>query len=325
MPEPAYISANGPAAIGVAVQGSSNSIAAGGNITSDSVSPYQGPEDKRWFEIFAMQNMTSDYTITSNSSFIKLSRTSGTIKAPSTNLNDTDHRIYIDVDWSAAPSGTTKAVLTISGSKFPRTKVTVPVSKPSVPDTFTGHVESNGAVAIEAEHYQRSKDATNPAATWQLIPHYGRTLSGMHTLPLNGASQSDGSAPYLEYDFYTLSSAKSANVTVYIGPTMNVDQTRPIKYTISVDGGAAKTGSPVPDYVLGPPSSNWKNAIEGAWSTKTTVGDLAAGKHTIRISVLEPNLVLERVAIDVGGLKASYLGPPESAYVKNGKVATFGS
>lgn len=323
MPKPAYISTAGSAAIGIAVQGSSASISAGSSINSLSVSPYQGPEDKRWFEIFAMQNITSDYTITSSASYVKLSRMSGTLKAPSTNLNDTDHRIYITIDWPATPPGNTEVILTISSSKFPSTKVTVPVQNPSLPTSFTGYIESNGAVAIEAEHFQRSRNATNPAATWQLIPHYGRTLSGMHTIPQHGASQSVASAPYLEYDFYTLSTATNASVTVYIGPTMDVDQTRPIRYTITVNSGAAKTVSPVPNYVLGPPLSNWQNAIEGVWSTKTMLGNLTAGKHTIRISVLEPNLVLERLVIDVGGLKASYLGPPESAYVKNGIVTTY--
>jgi hypothetical protein len=38
------------------------------------------------------------------------------------------------------------------------------------------------------------------------------------------------------------------------------------------------------------------------------------GRHTVKFWALDPGLVLERIVIDAGGLKPSYLGPPESPY-----------
>ncbi len=35
------------------------------------------------------------------------------------------------------------------------------------------------------------------------------------------------------------------------------------------------------------------------------------GKHTLRFRVLEPGIVLQKIMLDLGGLKNSYLGAPE--------------
>ena len=40
---------------------------------------------------------------------------------------------------------------------------------------------------------------------------------------------------------------------------------------------------------------------------------LKPGKHTIKVFRIDGNVVLERLVLDTGGLKPSYLGPPESA------------
>jgi len=41
-----------------------------------------------------------------------------------------------------------------------------------------------------------------------------------------------------------------------------------------------------------------------------------AGKHTLRFLAKEPGLVLQKILINTGGLKSSYLGAPESKYIK---------
>lgn len=42
----------------------------------------------------------------------------------------------------------------------------------------------------------------------------------------------------------------------------------------------------------------------------------SVGKHTLRFSVKEPGLVLQKILINTGGLKPSYLGAPESKLSK---------
>ncbi|WP_291857294.1 hypothetical protein [Marinilabilia sp.] len=40
-----------------------------------------------------------------------------------------------------------------------------------------------------------------------------------------------------------------------------------------------------------------------------------AGNHTLRFYMVDPGLVLQKIVIDTGGLKPSYLGSEESTFV----------
>jgi hypothetical protein len=44
------------------------------------------------------------------------------------------------------------------------------------------------------------------------------------------------------------------------------------------------------------------------------------GRHTVTFWALAPGLVLQRLVVDAGGLRPSYLGPPESPYRPVGEV-----
>ena len=42
---------------------------------------------------------------------------------------------------------------------------------------------------------------------------------------------------------------------------------------------------------------------------------IVEGAHTFKLWALEPNLIFEKILVDMGGLRYSYLGPPESKRV----------
>jgi hypothetical protein len=43
----------------------------------------------------------------------------------------------------------------------------------------------------------------------------------------------------------------------------------------------------------------------------------AAGPHTLKIYGVDPGVVLEKIVIDTGGLRPSYLGSPETSASAN--------
>ena len=59
----------------------------------------------------------------------------------------------------------------------------------------------------------------------------------------------------------------------------------------------------------------------GAWSTNvteqieklsTTIQVTSAGYHTLKLFKVDPSMVVDRIVIDTGDLRSSYMGPPES-------------
>lgn len=170
------------------------------------------------------------------------------------------------------------------------------VSRPAV------FVEKDGYVSIEAPHYSRSTDNEN--VRWIVVPDLGKTLSGVTTSPVIVSPQKD---VCLEYDM-RLISAGEVKVEVWVSPTLNFNGNRGLRYAVSFDGG---------DEQIVNFNGHYKGEL-GKWQaesiikTSTTHRIASAGKHTLRFRALDPGIVLQKILVDTGGLKPSWLGAPES-------------
>jgi hypothetical protein len=168
-------------------------------------------------------------------------------------------------------------------------------------------VEKDKYISIEAEDFARSSG--NAQIGWEVIPWLGRTKSGVTTMPAN-AYPKEGDNIYLEYAVQTQTDGE-ADVNVWLAPTLNFNANKGLRYALSVDGGKET----VVNF-----NGHYKGEL-GQWqgnriiksATKLDFG--AAGRHTLRIRVLEPGIVFEKVMLDFGGLKPTYLGAPESDYL----------
>ena len=165
-------------------------------------------------------------------------------------------------------------------------------------------VERDGYISIEAEHFARAKGTDK--IRWETIPGFGKTLSGVTVLPQNAYPQADD-AVYVEYDLQTVSSG-DAEVLLLLAPTLNFNANKGLRYALSFDGGKEETVNFNGHYrgELG----KWQGERIIRSATRMNLGD--KGKHSLRIRVLDPGIVLEKILIDFGGLKPSYLGAPES-------------
>ncbi|KAL8289511.1 hypothetical protein RB597_001221 [Gaeumannomyces tritici] len=317
MPKMSYTGpANAPGAgsLGVAFEGSTTALHDGASARILSVDPNLPPADVRWLEIFARKNGTFPYTITSNASFVTVSNAEGTITAPG---DGSDVRSVVSVDWDAAPEGETSVTLSVrdGGGAVVATAV-LPVVKTSVPAGFSGFVESNGVVAMEAAHFASAE--SKGGLSYVEIPHYGRTLSGVKTMPATSGSQTAATGPALKYSLYaTKGSASAARLVVYLGASHNHDPTRPLRFAYSFDGAAPAEVKPVPDVPIYREGPEWRSAVVGGgWiSTVTIPGGLGKGAHELSLWLLEPGVVVQKIAVDFGGLRPSSFGPHESKKV----------
>ncbi|KAH8587447.1 hypothetical protein B0O99DRAFT_526729 [Bisporella sp. PMI_857] len=311
MPSVSYVSSSTvPTAgiMGVSIQGSDTSVPGDPALTIIPVNPYMPSSDYRYIDIFTRNNGSFAYSVTSNVSYVTVSPSSGTIS--SSGISDV--RANISVNWALAPAGLTYARISVSGTGINGTTLTLPVNKTSVPSTFKGFVESNGVIAFEAEHYQSVTPGLS--ASYMMIPGYGRTVSGVTLSPVTCPSQTTSSGPKLSYNFHVFT-AQTAKISIYFGSSLNVDPTRPLQYALSLDGGVVSTVQPVPSTNLGTVPSGWTDAVNRAGWTSNIYRTMSAGSHTLDIWILEPGLVIQRLVIDIGGVQASYLGPPESLKV----------
>lgn len=171
-------------------------------------------------------------------------------------------------------------------------------------------IDENGYISIEAEHYSRA--SKGKTTDWLIIPDLGRTLSGITTSP---NTEMPDENTYLEYDFETTYNG-DATVYILLSPTLNFNDNKGLRYAVSIDGGKEEIVNFNGQYNDHKIWWSWN-----AWAiNKTTVqqpiSSSSTNKHTLRFRVLDPGIVLQKIMIDLGGLKPSYLGAPESKFVK---------
>ena len=172
------------------------------------------------------------------------------------------------------------------------------VETKSTPSVF---VEKDGYVSIEAEHYTRA--VAEGTTSWELIPDFGKTLSGITTMPVTVNPEK----MYLEYDI-DVTTTGDAKIDIMVAPTLNFNDNKGMRYAISVNGGEEQVIN-----INGHYDGNL-----GKWQANPIIVSRTnhkfgkVGKQTIRFRPLEPGIVLEKIIIDLGGLKESYLGAPET-------------
>ncbi|MDQ0594317.1 hypothetical protein QFZ37_002686 [Chryseobacterium ginsenosidimutans] len=166
--------------------------------------------------------------------------------------------------------------------------------------------EKDGYVSIEAENFARMNNSDE--IHWEVIPDFGKTKSGVTTFPQNAYPKTDENI-YLEYDI-NFESKGEFELQLLLAPTLNFNHNKGLRYEISFDGETPQTVNF---------NGHYKGEL-GRWQSEHIIKSITkhqisqSGKHTLRFRVLEPGIVLEKILIDTGGLKSTYLGAPQSDY-----------
>lgn len=305
-----------------------------------------GPESQ-WLEVFSVGDEAVDYNISANATFVHFTETSGHLLPG----GSTDQRIHATFDWDACPEGSGMVLINIStirdnstqfreqtqyGTQYSMPQLMLPYHNMKVPSNFTnGFVESDGHLSIELEHYS-SITSNSSEVQYEVINGLSRTLSGITLFPVTADSQSAPDAPGLEYNFYTwtdlsegipgaphlidagiptgmASPADLVNITIVTTPSLNTIPERPLKYAVQLDDEDIQTVQYVIDQPEGANPVGWLTAVaDNAWKTTTNFTYSGPGEHKLRLWALEPGVVFNTAWINLGGVRDSYLGPPES-------------
>jgi hypothetical protein len=292
------------AELGVAIDGSSQWWAAGsaaGEAVLPTFSPYQS-SPAQYIDVFNRGRTPFAYTVTTGARWLHADHPRGTVNQ--------QVRTTLTVDWRRAPTGTTRVPITVTGpggTVVVQAVIDNPVVKPA------GFVEAGGLVSIEADHYTRQVAAGG--ASFRRIPGIGRTGAGMEPWPVTTPRRTPGeNSPRLEYTT-TLTSTGPVDVTAYLSPRNNAFATDGLKYAISIDGETPQivnvtTATGANDTTM---NRQWeRNTSDNVNRTTTRHQITTAGTHTLKFWMVDPTVVLQNLVIDTGGVRPSYLGPPES-------------
>ncbi|MEV4708986.1 glycosyl hydrolase 115 family protein [Actinoplanes sp. NPDC049316] len=251
-------------------------------------SPWQS-QPQQYIDVFNKGATPYAYRITAGQPWVHVTPAGGRV--------DKEVRATVRVDWSRAPAGTTTVPITVSGAGE-QVVVQAPIRKPALRPS--GFAEANGYVAMDAPHYTRK------VGHWQVLPRIGKTGDGL--TPLGG----DGAR--LEYAM-TLTTTGPVRVSAVLSPRNDTLPTPGLRYAISVDDQAPQTVDVIAATGANATTMNrqWeRNTSDNVNVTTTTHAIDRAGTHTLKFWMVDPTVILQRLVVDTGGVKYSYLGPPES-------------
>ncbi|CAN0597559.1 unnamed protein product, partial [Ectocarpus sp. 12 AP-2014] len=279
-----------------------------------------------YIDVFANGKGTVNWEAKPKSDWIRLSENKGTL-----NSDNLEKRIWVSIDWSKVPQGENKkeaplghdfqlippsykvnsAIEFISEGKTTTIGVSAYNPKFEALKNYDGFVEDKGYVSIHAENFTRKKEGKE--ANWKLFEGMGYTNKVITALPRTATPLVDleeikANSPVLEYDFYTFNFGE-VDVNIQAVPTHAPFAGIGVRCAIAIDDA-----TPVfVNFETKGRSGEWKQNVLRNASIQTVKQIVnKAGKHTLKIWMVDPGVLIDQVLIDLGGWKKSYAFPKET-------------
>jgi len=265
-------------------------------------------KQKHYIDIFNKGETTFEFNATTDESWIIIGKYKGPFGA--------DDRLWISINWEKAAEGKNTGSVKISGTGK-EVAITINAFKPVevTPETLKGFVEGEGVVSIEAEHF--TKIINSGERKWSVIEDYGHTLSAVRAeAPVEALPATPGKdSPCLEYKMYLFNTG-TFDITSIFSPTLNFMANRAMQYGISIDNDTPQLITLVPEnYNAQNRNADWEKSVSDNARLSISKHNITTpGYHTLKIFMIDPGVVLQKIIVNAGGLKPSYLGPPESFY-----------
>ena len=264
-----------------------------------------------FIDLYNSGSASVGWQITSSNSWLQVSETSGSLSS--------EQRVWVSVDWTAVPFGESVSSGLAVESAGQTLQIPVTVWNPSnATPVEVEFVEDNGVVAIEAEHYSTSIPGTD--SSWTALAGLGLGEGSMMVTPVSAVSRSGAgdvveTSAVLEYQVY-LRTAGTVSVKARFIPTLPINGTRGLRYAVSFDD---ETPQIIDMSRISGSGSIWnRSVLRGHIDYSSTHEVAAPGAHTLKIWMVDPGVVIDRLEIQSGDVPYTYGGAPETG------VASFG-
>lgn len=278
--------------------------------------------DKGFIDLSNTGNGALYWSAKSSEDWIELSESSGVIYD--------EKRIWVSVNWERAPKGTDidgkiwikwSSAVTDEWKDFSQiseeeqkgtsnifeinTSIFHPFSKKMV----KGFVESNGYISIEAENFSRRRSGIE--AKWEEVKGLGRSGNSITVLPakieaITSIEEILYLSPAVEYDLYTFSEG-TVSIQLNCSPSNPINADYGLRVAVALNND--------PPQIVSYQRGN-KDVMYNLMSLHAELDIKSAGANILKIWMVDPGIVIDKIIIDTGGLKESYLGPPESYSLK---------
>lgn len=262
-----------------------------------------------YVEIYNRGRTSFEFSIQSDVSWMRFSQNSG--------LVDQQERVQVSVEWNDVPTGQHRVPIRITQTDGRTVDVVADVDNRAHPGLrgFKGPVEQDGYIAIEAPQFTRNIKVGDVG--WLEIPQLGRTSSSMTPFPVISNSMdpvANRRSPRLEYDVFVINPGV-VKVTVYLSPTLNYSKdyrhTDGIRFGLSFDDQTPQTLNMHAEMEGGFHERVWDRWVADNIIKVTSTHTISnAGKHTLKLWMMDTGAVVQRIIIQTKDIGSTYLGPP---------------
>ncbi len=296
------------------------------NSFADVLPVFNSYTKSRYFiDVFLKGAGTIQWEVKPKASWIKVSKLRGSLRS---GHGKQEERLWVTIDWDKVPVGENKkeaplghdyqmippsykvnsAIDFVTGDSIISIGVSVFNPKLKELENYEGFVEDKGFIKIDAEYFTRKLPGSE--AEWKVYEGIGYSGKVVTPLPYLAASQTDMGAilqnsPALEYDFYAFNFGE-VQIHLQAVPTHAFHEGRGVRCAIAIDDAEPT----LVDFQTFGRSNEWKqNVLKNAavQSAKQIINK--AGKHTLKIWMIDPGVMIDQVLIDLGGWKESYAFP----------------
>lgn len=256
-------------------------------------------KQSHYFELFNKGDKAFNFSVKPSVKWVKLSTTKGSV-------ND-QLRIFVSIDWAKMPVGKHNGFITVKAGKQSY-KINLKAWNPSLAEqqNIRGFIEANGYVSMEAADFDKLNETGD--VKWMVVPDIGRTGCGVMPHSYLVEEQAPGNGPSIEYPVF-LSTTGEVTVYAYFSPTLNYTGGEGFKYAMSFNNETPQVVNIHADESM----RAWEKSVANNAVMHKTVHTInKTGNQTLKFHMVSPGLVLQKIVIDTGGLKPTYLGPEPS-------------
>lgn len=325
------------------VEGAQMGVVAEGNEHADNYNSalalpvFDSMLDQNYYiDVFNRGTAGFQFTATCSEPWVKLSESKASIDGA-----DGERRILVSIDWSKAKTGCNEATVTLEGGGK-AVDVAVKAVKgdaPEVKGRFFGNL-SGAEFSVPAHMF--SRNLTGEGQSWTLLPGLGRGegCMGAGDVCRQAGGDLTSNRPTLEYQML-LPDTNVVTLCICILPVQDVQPERGLRLAVQIDGQKpvvldARQGfvdtfaeytkenlalspnlKPLPEVektiILTGYGQERRNEVfdNMRWLT-ARLPVAGGGLHTLKIMMVDPEVVLERIIVNPDNAHPSYFGAPET-------------